>query len=83
MVMKIILEDKTEIEILAINFETGVFDWKRTKGYIGACVSKLETLDIQTFETVIKDKLKISLESELKKGEEVTKEEELNNASIK
>lgn len=67
--MKLTLDDGEEIEILSINFEGGLFDWRRTKGYTGACVSKLSTANITTFESSTKNQLKISLEKELKKAE--------------
>ena len=61
--MKIELKDKTEIEILAINFDKNTFDWRRTSDYQGACTSPISSLD--KIKTSIKDDLKILLEGEL------------------
>jgi hypothetical protein len=50
-----------EIEILAINIQSQLVDWKRTEGYTGACVTKFVYNGFETLEADIE----IAIEQEL------------------
>lgn len=59
--MQVTLSDNTVIEILAINLAGGTVDWKRTEGYIGACVTPVNITDLATVEPDIKVAIELDI----------------------
>jgi len=59
--MNIILSDGQVIEILNINVAGKTFDWKRTDGYTGACLSSVEFELLEEAEAAMKAVLEAEL----------------------
>jgi len=62
--MQITLSDNTKIEIMAIDIAGGRIDWRRTEGYVGACVSEVTIDSFATLETDIVSALGTTLEKD-------------------
>lgn len=58
--MKMTIGGQT-VEILAVDFQCGMVDWRRTEGYPGACMTPIGEVDMGTAEA----KIRVALAAEL------------------